>query len=96
MKISVQDVEHIADLARLELTEAEKEQYSIQLSAILDYFDKLRNLDTDSVLPLSHPLHLENTFQSDQAIESVAPQAALSNAPDQAEDCFRVPLILEQ
>lgn len=96
MKISVQDVEHIANLARLELTEAEKETYSMQLSAILDYFEKLSDLDTKSVPPLSHPLDLENTFQSDQAVESAPPQAVLSNAPDQADDCFRVPVILEQ
>ncbi|MGD8397776.1 MAG: Asp-tRNA(Asn)/Glu-tRNA(Gln) amidotransferase subunit GatC, partial [Anaerolineae bacterium] len=63
MKISVEQVEHIAQLARLELSDEEKAGYAEQLSAILDYFEKLGEVDTRRVLPMSHPLDLENVLR---------------------------------
>jgi aspartyl-tRNA(Asn)/glutamyl-tRNA(Gln) amidotransferase subunit C len=94
-KITVEQVEHIAELARLELTREEMARYSTQLNAILDYFDKLRQVDTRQVAPMSHPLDLENVFSPDDVGGSIAHDAALANAPDAAEGCFRVPLILD-
>jgi aspartyl-tRNA(Asn)/glutamyl-tRNA(Gln) amidotransferase subunit C len=95
-KITVEQVDHIAELARLALTEEEKSRYSTQLNAILEYFDKLRQVDTDQVAPMSHPLDLENVFRTDDAGESLPRDAVLANAPDAEQGCFRVPVILDQ
>jgi aspartyl-tRNA(Asn)/glutamyl-tRNA(Gln) amidotransferase subunit C len=95
VKITVEDVEHVAVLARLRLTDEEKTSYATQLSAILEYFDKLSEVDTDQVEPMSHPIDLENVFRPDRAAESMPPETILANAPDRAEDCFRVPLVLD-
>jgi aspartyl-tRNA(Asn)/glutamyl-tRNA(Gln) amidotransferase subunit C len=96
VKITVEDVEHVANLARLQLTDEEKSSYATQLSAILEYFDKLSEVDTAQVAPMSHPIDLENVFRGDQAGESMPPEAVLSNAPEQAEGCFQVPVVLDQ
>ena len=96
MQISLEDVQKIADLARLELTDADRIKYAGQLSAILEYFDKLSEVDTSSVPPMSHPLDLENILRADDPGESLAAEIVLANAPDRTESCFRVPVILEQ
>jgi aspartyl-tRNA(Asn)/glutamyl-tRNA(Gln) amidotransferase subunit C len=96
MEISIQDVQHIADLARLELSDADRIRYAGQLSAILAYFHNLSEVDTSSVPPMSHPLDLENILREDEPGESLAAQVVLANAPDRNESCFRVPVILEQ
>lgn len=96
MKITVEDVEHVATLARLELSLEEKASYAAQLSAILAYFDKLGEVDTGDTPPLSHPIDLENVFRPDEVTASLPPEAVLDNAPDRAEEQLRVPLILEQ
>jgi aspartyl-tRNA(Asn)/glutamyl-tRNA(Gln) amidotransferase subunit C len=95
-KITVEQVEHIAELARLELTGEEIARYSTQLNAILDYFGKLRQVDTSQVAPMSHPLDLANVLSADEVGVSVPHDAALANAPDVAEGCFRVPVVLDQ
>ncbi len=95
MKISKTDVEHIAMLARLKLSEDEKITYSEQLSNILDYIDKLNELDTADVEPTSHVLEITNVFREDKLQESLHPDEALNNAPDRKDNFYRVPRIIE-
>ena len=93
--ISRQDVEHVARLSRLALTDAELERMREQLSGILAYIDKLRALDTASVEPTSHAVPLVNVMRDDEP-EPCLPQAdALDNAPDPVGEFFRVPRIIE-
>lgn len=96
MAITIRDVEHIAELARLDLTAEEKSGYASQLGQILDYFDQLRRVDTSGVPPLSHPLDLVNVLRDDQVQESKPTEEILENAPDRRDGCVRVPVILDQ
>lgn len=95
MKITMQEVEHVARLARLELSEKEKEKMRAQLDSILSYIDKLNELDTSSVEPTSHVLPLTNVFREDEVRPSLSQEEALANAPDGHDLLFRVPKILE-
>ena len=95
MKITMQEVEHVARLARLELNEREKETMRAQLDSILSYIDKLNELDTSGVEPTSHVLPMTNVFREDEVQSSLAQEDALANAPDRHDLFFRVPKILE-
>ncbi len=95
MKITIKEVEHVARLARLELTEEEKERTRAQLDSILSYIDKLNELDTSLVEPTSHVLPMTNVFREDEVRPSVTQEEALANAPDRHDLFFRVPRILE-
>jgi len=95
MKISGEDIEHIAMLARLSLTEEEKELFGAQLSRILDYMEKLNELDTDNIEPTSHVLHLSNVMREDLPKDSIPREDALLNAPEKTEKFYRVPKIIE-
>ena len=92
--ISKQDVEHVALLGRLELTEEEKELYTQQLNKILDAAKALQELDTENVPPTAHVLPLQNVFREDRVGEHTDPEKALSNAPDRDENFFKVPKIV--
>ncbi len=95
MRISRGDVEHIARLARLRLTEGEKETYGLQLSDILEYVEKLKELDTSEVDPTSHVIPLSNVFREDLLQGSLSREEALRNAPQAADAFYRVPKIIE-
>jgi aspartyl-tRNA(Asn)/glutamyl-tRNA(Gln) amidotransferase subunit C len=95
-KLSLEEVEHIAQLARLNLSHAEKDMFRDQLSAILDYADMLNQLDTRGVPPTASALPLRNVMRRDQVMPSLPTQDALANAPDTETDQFRVRAILEQ
>jgi len=95
MKITVTDVEHVARLARLELSEQEKILFAGQMDAILGYVEKLKELDTDNILPTSHAVPMENSFREDVMYPSIGIDKALQNAPDRAETFFRVPKVIE-
>ena len=95
MKISGADVEHIARLARLGLTGDEKDVYGAQLNDILDYVDKLNELDTSGVEPTSHVIPVNNVFRDDVPGTSLSREDALKNAPQVAEGFYRVPKIIE-
>ena len=95
MKITKQEVEHVARLARLELTEQEKENLIDQLSNILTYVEQLNTLDTKGVEPTSHVLNINNVMRDDIPDESLPQERALSNAPDKAAGHYRVPKIIE-
>ena len=89
------DIEHVARLARLDLSEAEKERIRSQLDAILTYIDKLRQLKTEGVEPTSHAIPMVNVMREDEAKPSLSPDDALANAPDRETPYFRVPRIIE-
>ncbi len=95
MKITMQEVEHVARLARLELSEPEKERMRAQLDSILSYIDKLNELDTSAVEATSHVLPLTNVFREDEVRPSLSQEVSLANAPDRHDVFFRVPKILE-
>ncbi|HEY7652218.1 MAG TPA: Asp-tRNA(Asn)/Glu-tRNA(Gln) amidotransferase subunit GatC [Methylomirabilota bacterium] len=95
-KISLQEVEHVARLARLELSGAEKERMRRELDGILSYIDKLRALDTAGVEPTSHAVPLTNVMRDDEEKPSLAREAMLANAPDRHGELFRVPKIIEE
>jgi len=94
-KIDEAQVRKVAKLARLELTDAEVGQFSGQLSAILDYVEKMNELDTDAVEPLAHCLPISNVFRADCAKESLGTEKALANAPQTDGEFFKVPKILD-
>jgi len=93
--ISRQDVEHVARLSRLALSDAELERMREQLSGILAYIDKLRALDTAGVEPTSHAVPLVNVMRDDEPRPPFPADAMLGNAPDRAGEFFRVPRIIE-
>jgi len=95
MSISLQDVEHVAKLARLELSQEEKEKFTEQLNAILKYMDKLNELDTDHVEPTSHVLPLVNVMREDAPRPSWPIEQVMKNAPDEEDGQFKVPAVIE-
>lgn len=94
--ISREDVQHVARLARLELSEAELERMRVEMDAILTYMDKLRSLDTAGVEPTSHAVPLRNVMRDDEPRPSTPRDDMLANAPDRTGDFFRVPRIIEE
>lgn len=94
-KIDQDQVRKVAGLSRLELTEAEVEEFAGQLSAILDYVEKMNELDTENVQPLAHCLPISNCFRQDQVKKSLGTEKTLSNAPQRDGDFFKVPKILD-
>jgi len=95
MKITKAEVEHVARLARLELTEEEKDTFTGQMDAILAYVEKLNELDTSGIIPTAHAVPMENAFREDLLVPSIGTDNALANAPDRVEDFFRVPKVIE-
>jgi aspartyl-tRNA(Asn)/glutamyl-tRNA(Gln) amidotransferase subunit C len=93
--ISREEVQHVARLARLHLTDDEVERMRQQLDAILAYIDKLRELDVEGVEPTAHAVPLVNVMRDDDVAPSLSQEAALANAPDRAGEFFRVPRIIE-
>ena len=96
MRLSIDEVEKVAKLARLEITEAEKEAFSEQLSSILTYMDQLKGLDTEGVEPTATVLEQTNVFREDEVRPSLPVEQALANAPEQGDGFFSVPRILEE
>jgi len=95
MKISREEIEHIASLARLYLSEEEKELFGSQLSSILDYMEKLNELDTKDIEPTSHVLPISNVMRDDMPGHSIPREDALRNASGHTEKFYRVPKIIE-
>jgi len=95
-RISLREVEHVARLARLELSAAEKERMRSQLDVILGYVAKLEEVDIAGVPPTSHVLPLVDVMREDEVRPSYPADAMLANAPDPEGDLFRVPKILEE
>lgn len=89
------DVEHVAKLARLGLSEEEKKQFGKQLTDILEHAEGLQKLDTKNVPPTSHAIPMKNVLRQDKAIPCQNTDDILANAPEEEEHMFRVPRILE-
>ena len=94
-KIDKSQVEHIARLARLSMSEEELELFSSQLTNIMGHIKKLEELDTDGIEPTSHALDLINVTREDVVRESLKVDEALANAPDRHDGFYRVPKIIE-
>ncbi|SFI59458.1 Asp-tRNA(Asn)/Glu-tRNA(Gln) amidotransferase subunit GatC [Thermoflavimicrobium dichotomicum] len=96
MAISKEQVYHVAALSRLKLTETEAEQFTQQLNDILQFAEKLNELDTEQIEPTSHVLPIANVLRDDEARPSIPREKALLNAPDQKDGMFRVPAVFEE
>jgi aspartyl-tRNA(Asn)/glutamyl-tRNA(Gln) amidotransferase subunit C len=95
MKITRKDVETVALLSRLELSEQEVDKFTGQLDAILEYVNLLDKVDTEGVEPTAHVLPVKNVMRADEAKPSLPRELALANAPEQEDGYFKVPKILE-
>jgi len=89
------DIEKVAKLARLELSEEEKRTFGEQLEQILTYMEQLNRLDTTGVEPTSHAIPIVNVFREDEVKPSFPGEEVLSLSPDQEDDHFKVPRIIE-
>lgn len=96
MAVTKKDVVHIAELARLKFDETELESYTEQLNQILTYVEKLNELDTENVEPLSHPVEGNNVFRDDELKPCTPREEALKNAPEKDEEFFKVPKVINQ
>lgn len=96
MQLTTDEVRHVAELAKLALTEAEIVQYTQQLSAILDYATLLQAVDTSGVPPTPYILPLTNVLRDDEAAPGLSNAAALANAPDSDQGFFRVRAVFEE
>lgn len=94
MAVTREEVKRIAKLAKLSLTEDEEINLQKEMSSILDYVDKLNEIDTNDVEPLSHPITVENVFREDKIEKSISREDALKNAPDATEEFFKVPKVI--
>jgi aspartyl-tRNA(Asn)/glutamyl-tRNA(Gln) amidotransferase subunit C len=95
MKLTLEEVNHIANLARLNLTDEEKQKYQEQLSAILDYAARLQELDTSGIAPTASVLSASSPLRPDQAGQSLPVEEALENSPSKTDNQFRVPPVFE-
>lgn len=94
MAIDIKEVEYVARLARIELSQQEKEIFARQLARILEYISKLNEVDTTDVGPTSHVLPLKNVFRQDNLEPSLPVEAVLKNAPEKEGDFFKVPQVI--
>jgi len=94
MKITTEEVKHVADLARLNLDEQELRKMTTQLDTILTYVEKLEELDTEDIAPTTHAFSMTNAFREDKVTESLSQQEALANGPQEKGDAFVVPRVI--
>ena len=94
--IDRKDVEHVARLTRLALTEPELERMREELNSILAHLDTLRAVPTEGVEPTSHAVDIVNVMREDEIAPCLSQDAALANAPDRSGELFRVPRIIEE
>ncbi len=94
MPITIKDVEYVANLAKLELSDDEKTRFQKELDNIIKYIDQLNKLDTTNVPITSHVTLLQNVFREDKVLPSLSPDQALANAPEKKDGFFRVPKVI--
>jgi len=94
MSLSRQEVEKVALLARLQLSEEELTTMTTQLGQILEYVDQLSELDTEGVESMAHAIDMSNVFAEDEVKPSLDREDALANAPKRDDECYRVPAVL--
>jgi len=95
MSVTNEEVKHIANLARLHFTDEEVEKLTGEMNKILDYVDKLHEIDTTDVEPLKHITDMNTALRTDETKEQLSHEEALKNAPNADSDYFRVPRVLE-
>lgn len=95
MDLTKKDVEHVAKLARLALTDQEKDRFAGQLGNILSYIEKLQQLDTSNVAATAHPFFTKTVWREDGAERSAVREEILNNAPEREEDFFKVRKVIE-
>lgn len=95
MSVTKKDVEHVAELARIELSESEKENMIEDLNKVLDYMKKLEELDTENEDIIVNPYYIENKFRNDEVEESMSIDEVMVNAPEKLEEYILVPRIIE-
>ena len=91
--ITIKDVEHVARLARLELTDKEKEMFTHQLGDVLRHVEKMNEVDTKGVEPMNHPIDFSNVMREDKKIYENTREELMQNAPDVEGEFFKVPKI---
>ncbi len=89
------EINHVALLARLKLTDSEKELFSRQVAGIIKYIDKLNELDTTDIEPTAHVFPMKNIFREDELKTSLPRDKAMQNAPERNNSFYRVPKIIE-
>ena len=94
-RITIDEVKHVANLARLAITEEEAEKFTKQLDTIIRFAEQLNELDTDNVEPTSHVLDIKNVFREDIAQAGFPVEEVLKNAPDHENGQIKVPSIIE-
>ena len=94
MPITIKDVEYIAGLAKLELSEAEKRKFAKELDKIIKYIDQLKEVDTENIPPTSHIIPMENVLRENKVEISLSQDEALTNAPDKKDEYFKVPKVI--
>ncbi len=94
MSVTINDVEHIAKLAKLQFSQEEKEKFTHQFNDILRYIEQLNSLNTENVEPLSQVIELQNVFRDDVVKQSLSTKEALDNAPDKTDEYFKVPKVI--
>lgn len=95
MRLSQEEVRHIAELARLALSDEELARYQGQLSTILEHFERLQELDTEAIPPTATVLPLRSVMRADEPRPPSPRESILANAPATEEGCFKVPAVLE-
>lgn len=91
--ITIKDVEHVAKLARLNLTEEQTEKFSKQLGDILEYVEQLNEVDTQGIEPMAHSVPIYNVMREDEVVQDLTRDEILSNAPLEEDGYFVVPKI---
>ena len=94
-KISEDTVQHLAELARIDLSDKEKKDFTKQLSSILDFFSEISELDTEKIKPTYHVLELNNVMRKDEVKESLPQDVVLANAPEKEKGYFKSPRIID-
>jgi aspartyl-tRNA(Asn)/glutamyl-tRNA(Gln) amidotransferase subunit C len=94
VSVTIKDVEHVAELARLSFTDEEKQKLTSQLNEILQYMEQLNSIDTGAVEPLAHVIDLSNVFRDDSLVPCVSREEALKNAPSKTDRFFKVPKVI--
>jgi aspartyl-tRNA(Asn)/glutamyl-tRNA(Gln) amidotransferase subunit C len=95
MKITKEDVIHVAHLARLDLEKTAITNYVEQIGKVLEYVDMLKQVNTDAVVPTSHAIDITNVFRDDDLVESLDSKSALANAPERENGNFLVPRVIK-
>jgi len=95
LKINKEEVDHVAHLSRLEFSEEEVEKFTLQMDKILSYIDKLNQVNTTGVEPMTHAIPTANAFREDIVTPSLTDDAALVNGPEIRDGSFRVPKVIE-